>query len=69
MSGNINWLYKTAGKFNGQQQYKVIREVAVVSTPDAFTKNSPMSPSHFMTVKRLYQENQSMIFKCIGHQT
>ena len=33
-------LYKPAGKFDDQQQYKAIIESAIVSTPDGFTDNS-----------------------------
>ena len=31
--GNIKNLYKSAGQFDDQQQYKVIIEAAMVSTP------------------------------------
>ena len=39
---NINESYKSAGKFDEQQQYKAILEAAMVSTPEFFTENSPM---------------------------
>ena len=37
-------LYMSASKFEDQRQYKVILEVAIVSTPELFTDNSTMSP-------------------------
>ena len=43
MSGNINKLYTYAGNFDNQLQFKDIIEDSIVSTPDRFTKNSPMS--------------------------
>ena len=48
---NINKLYKSAGKFDDQQQYKAIIEEEMVYTPVVFTDNSPMSPSQYMTMK------------------
>ena len=40
---NIKNLYKSAGKCDDQHQYNEILEAAMVSTPEAFTDNSPMS--------------------------
>ena len=48
---NIKKLYKWAGKCENQQQYKDIIEVEMVSNPEGFTDNSPMSPRNSMTVK------------------
>ena len=36
-------LYKSSGKFDYQQQYKSILEVAMVSTPEGLTDNSPIA--------------------------
>ena len=41
---NIKKLYKQAGKCNYQKQIKDILEAAMVSTPEVFTNNSPISP-------------------------
>ena len=48
---SISNLYKTAGKFNDQQQYKSITEVEMVSIPEGFTNNSQISPRKYVTVK------------------
>ena len=41
---NIKKLYKHAGKFGNQQQFKDILEDAMVSNPEAFTNEIPMYP-------------------------
>ena len=41
---NIKKLYKQSGKCDDQQQFKDILEAAMVSTPEGFTFNSPISP-------------------------
>ena len=41
---NIKKLYKQAGKCDNKQQFKDITEAAMVSTPEGFTDNSPISP-------------------------
>ena len=44
----INKLYKHAGKYDNQQQFKDMLEFAMVSTPEGFTNNrlrSPMNPT------------------------
>ena len=38
----MNKLYKYAGKFNNQQQYKAITESATVSTNEEINSNGPM---------------------------
>ena len=43
MSGNINKLYTYAGKCDYQHHYKAIIEFSIVSTPEIFTNNSPVS--------------------------
>ena len=40
---NTKYIYKLSGKCDDQQQYKTIIEAAMVSTPEVFTDNSPMS--------------------------
>ena len=41
---NIKELYTCAGKFDAQQQHKSITESEMVSTPEIFSDNSPISP-------------------------
>ena len=41
---NIKKLYKQDGKCDDHQQFKDILEAAMVSTPEGFTENSPISP-------------------------
>ena len=41
---NIKNVYKHAGKCDDQQQFKDIIEAAMVSIPEGFTNNSPISP-------------------------
>ena len=48
---NINMLYKSSGKFDDHQQYKSIIGSEMVSTPEGFTYNSPMSPIQYVIVK------------------
>ena len=49
---NINKLYKYAGKYDDQQQYKSIIETAMVSSIEVFIDNSPMPPRPSVTVKK-----------------
>ena len=49
---NIKILYKQAGKCDDQQQFKDIREAAMVSTPEWFTNNSPISPLTSTPIKK-----------------
>ena len=42
---NIKKLYKHAGTYEYQEQYKAIIETALVSTPARCTNNSPMTPN------------------------
>ena len=48
----IQKLYKQDGKYDDQQQFKDIIEAAMVSTPDGFTDNSPISPMKSTPVKK-----------------
>ena len=49
---NIKKVYKQAGKCDYQKQLKVILEAAMVSTPEGFTNNSPISPRTSTPVKK-----------------
>ena len=62
MSGNNKKLYKYAGKFDDQHQYKAIIETAMVSTPELFTDNIPISPIQSVMWKIQVQENHSVSF-------
>ena len=42
---NINNLYKTAGKCEDQQKYKTMFEAEMVSTPEGYNDNIPMTPN------------------------
>ena len=44
---NIKKLYKYAGKFDYQQQYKPILEKEKFSTPVEFTDKSPLPPDQY----------------------
>ena len=48
---NIKKLYKSAWKYDDQQQWKAILETAMISTTEWFTYNSPMSLSQYATAK------------------
>ena len=41
---NIKKIYKQAGKCDNQQKLKDILEDSMISTPEGFTDNSPISP-------------------------
>ena len=45
-------LYKSAVKFDDQQQYKAVIISAIFSTPEGFTNDSPMLPRQYLTTKR-----------------
>ena len=44
---NINNLYKTAGRYYDQQQYKAILEATMVSTPEECNDKSTMKPNQY----------------------
>ena len=48
---NIKNVYKQAGKCDCQQQFNGILESDMVSTPEGFTYNSPISPMTSSPVK------------------
>ena len=50
---NNKKLYKPAGKCYDQQQCKAINESIMVSNPEVFNDNSPMSPGPYMTIKNI----------------
>ena len=49
---NINKLFKHAGKFDNQKQFKDILEDAMVYTPEGYTYDSPISPMTSTPVKK-----------------
>ena len=49
---NIKQLYKQDGKYDDQKKFKDFLEGAMVSTPEVFTDNSPISPSISAPVKK-----------------
>ena len=59
---NINKLYTYAAKFDDQIQCKSIIEAPMVSTPDRFTDNSPMSPGTPMIVKKCSASKSLFLF-------
>ena len=48
----IKKIYKQSGKCDNQKQFKDILEAAMVSTPEGFTNNSPISPMTSSPVKK-----------------
>ena len=58
---NIKNLYKQAGKFDDQQQFKDILEATMVSNPGVFTNNSPIS---LMTSKPI-KKPSAQKFMCL----
>ena len=59
---NIRRLYKQAGKYDNQQQFKDIIEAAMVYTPEGFTKNSPISPMKPTPVKKIISKKPLCMF-------
>ena len=55
-------LYKSSGKCDDQQHYKVIIEAETVSTPKGFTDNIPMPYIQPVTVKNTSAKNHSVSF-------
>ena len=55
MSGKIKKLCKYSEKWYDQQQYKIIIEAEMASTPEGFTDNIPISPSQSTTLKKLIE--------------
>ena len=48
----INKLYKTADKYDYQQQYKAIIEASMVSTPKVNNDNSLVTPNQYESTKK-----------------
>ena len=69
MSGKTNNLYKSAVRYNDQQQYNGIIDAEMVSTTEGGTGNITMSQIHYVTVKILVQGNHSISFGSIVFQT
>ena len=59
---NIKKLYKQAGKCDDQQKFKDIIEAAMVSTPEGFTNNSPISPMTSTPTKKLSAQKSLCLF-------
>ena len=58
----IKKLYKSAGKYHNQHQYKAILVSAMVVTTEVGTDNSSMYPIQSMTFTSSVQENHSVNF-------
>ena len=52
MSCKHQKLYKQSGKCDNQQKFKDILEAAMISTPEGFTDNSPISPMASTPIKK-----------------
>ena len=59
---NVKKLYTSAGKFDYHLQFKAIIEASMVSTPDRFTNNSPISPGPPMIVKKFSARKSLRLF-------
>ena len=59
---NIRNLYKHAGKCDNKQQFKYILEAAMVSIPEEFTNNIPISPMNLTSVKKQSSEKSLCVF-------
>ena len=62
---NIKKVYKHASKCDNQKQFKDILEVAMVSTPEGFTNNSPISPMTPTPVKKQSARKSLCLFNTI----
>ena len=59
---NIKKLYKQASKCDDQKQFKEILEATMVSTPEGFTDDSPISPMKSTPVKKLIARKSLCLF-------
>ena len=59
---NINKIYTSSGKCDYQLQFKEILESSMVSTPERFIYNSPMSPRPPMIVKKFSAKQSLRLF-------
>ena len=62
---NIKKLYKHIGKWDDQKQFKDILEAAMVSTPEGFTNNSPISPMTSTPFKKPSAKKRSCLFTIV----
>ena len=60
---NIKKLYKTAGKYDDQQQYKAIIEAEMFSTYEGCNDNSPMTHTQYNSTKKKVQGNHPVNFQ------
>ena len=59
---NIKKLRKQADKCDDQQQFKDILEADMVSTPERFTNNSPISPTTSTPIKKPSAQKSLFLF-------
>ena len=59
---NIKKLYKQDGKCDNQQQLKDILEADMVSTPEGFTNNIPISPMISTPIKKPSAQKSLCLF-------
>ena len=57
---NIKKIFKNSVKYDDQQKYNSILESEMVSTPEGFTDNIPMSTLPLVTVKNPSARNHSV---------
>ena len=60
---NIKKLYKHAGKCDNQKQFKDIFETAMVSTPEGFIDDIPVSPMTSTSVNKPRAQKSLCLFK------
>ena len=58
----IKKVYTSSGKCDDKIQFRAIIEVSMVSTPERFIDNSPMSPGPTMVVKKFSARKSLHIF-------
>ena len=59
---NIKTVYEQASKCDEQQQFKDILEADMVSTPEGFTDNIPISPITSTPIKKLSAQKSLCLF-------
>ena len=59
---NIIKLYTYAGKWNDQEHYKAIIVLTLLSTPERFTDNNPISPGSSVTVQNTIARKSLHLF-------
>ena len=63
--GNIKKLYRQSGKCDNQKQFKDIIEAGMVSTPEIFTNDIPISPMTLTPVKKPRAQKSLCLFNNI----